>query len=165
MDRRHRARPVRHAGRRPLGNFFNQELYGPPTNLPWGIAIDCAHRVVEYPCSQYPGGDDGFQPLFLYESLSGVIGVITLLWIARRFGSRMRPGDLFLIFLIWYAVVRFVLETLRVNNWTFFGIPTAMLVSGIAIVGSILLLGDPPPAGRGLGAVGRAAAAGGRAGR
>ena len=32
------------------GNFFNQELYGPPTNLPWGIAIDCAHRVAEYAC-------------------------------------------------------------------------------------------------------------------
>ncbi|HEY4189652.1 MAG TPA: prolipoprotein diacylglyceryl transferase, partial [Candidatus Limnocylindrales bacterium] len=88
-----------------LGNFFNQELYGPPTNLPWGIAIDCAHRVVEYPCSAYPVETTGFQPLFLYESLSGVVGVITVLWIARRFGSRMRPGDLFLIFLIWYAVV------------------------------------------------------------
>ncbi|HEY4190203.1 MAG TPA: hypothetical protein VGM28_07265, partial [Candidatus Limnocylindrales bacterium] len=60
--------------------------------------------------------------------------------------------------LIWYAVVRFLLENLRVNNWTFFSIPTAMLVSGIAIVGSIVLLavrhrpgavwepwGDPPP--------------------
>ena len=40
-----------------LGNFFNQELYGPPTNLPWGIAIDCAHRVVEYPCTALPRGD------------------------------------------------------------------------------------------------------------
>ena len=55
----------------------------------------------------YPEATTGFQPLFLYESLSGLIGVITLLWIARRFGSRMRPGDLFLIFLIWYAAVRF----------------------------------------------------------
>ena len=141
-----------------MGNFFNQELYGPPTNLPWGIAIDCAHRVVEYPCDLYPQATTGFQPLFLYESLSGIIGAVTLLWIARRFGSRMRPGDLFLIFLIWYAIVRFALETLRVNNWTFFGVPTAMVVSAVAIVGALILLairhrpgavyepwGDPPP--------------------
>ena len=40
------------------GNFFNQELYGPPTDLPWGIAIDCAHRVAEWPCSLYPRSDD-----------------------------------------------------------------------------------------------------------
>ncbi len=141
-----------------LGNFFNQELYGPPTNLPWGIAIDCAHRVVEYPCTLYPEATTGFQPLFLYESLSGAIGAITLLWIARRFGSRMRPGDLILIFFIWYAAVRFALETLRVNNWTFFGLPTAMVVSIVVIVLSLIVLawrhrpgstverwGDPPP--------------------
>src|SRR3954469_20718636 len=127
------------------GNFFNQELYGPPTNLPWGIAIDCAHRVgdhgiAQYPCSVYPEATTGFHPLFLYESVSGILGAIVLLWIARRWGPRMRPGDLFLIFLIWYAIVRFALEMLRTGNWTFFGIPVAMLVSVLAIVGSILLL-------------------------
>jgi phosphatidylglycerol---prolipoprotein diacylglyceryl transferase len=141
------------------GNFFNQELYGPPTNQPWGIAIDCAHRVVEYPCATYPVDSTFFHPLFLYESISGIVGAITLLWIARRWGAKMRPGDLFLIFLIWYAVVRLLLETLRTNNWTFFGIPTAMLVSVIVIAGSLLLLayrhrpaardaerwGEPPP--------------------
>ncbi len=127
------------------GNFFNQELYGPPTSLPWGIAIDCAHRVgdhglVQWPCDQYPVATTGFHPLFLYESLSGALGAVTLLWIARRWGSRMRPGDLFLIFLIWYAIVRFALETFRMGNWTFFGVPTAMLVSGIAIIGSLAVL-------------------------
>ena len=49
----------------------------------------------------------------------------------------MRPGDLLLIFLIWYAVVRFLLEILRTGNWTFFGIPTAMLVSILIVVGSL----------------------------
>ena len=143
------------------GNFFNQELYGPPTTLPWGIAIDCAHRIVAYPCTTYPVETTGFQPLFLYESLSGVLGAITLLWIARRYGPRMRPGDLLLIFFIWYAVVRFMLETLRSGNWTFFGAPTAMLISGALIAGSLLVLairhrpgstvdrwGDPPEPGR-----------------
>ena len=143
------------------GNFFNQELYGPPTDLPWGIAIDCTHRTAPYPCTTYPLLTTGFQPLFLYESLSGVLGAITLLWIARRYGPRMRPGDLLLIFFIWYAVVRFVLETLRSGNWTFFGAPTAMLISGGLILGSLAILairhrpgaaggdrwGDPPEPG------------------
>jgi phosphatidylglycerol:prolipoprotein diacylglycerol transferase len=127
------------------GNFFNQELYGPPTDLPWGITIDCAHRVgdhglAQWPCDQYPAATTGFQPLFLYESLSGLLGAITLLWIARRWGSRMRPGDLFLVFIIWYAAVRFFLETFREGNWTFFGVPTAMVVSMVAIVASLLVL-------------------------
>jgi len=126
------------------GNFFNQELYGPPTNLPWGIAIDCAHRVsdhgiVQYACPAFPE-TTFFHPLFLYESISGIVGAFTLLWIARRWGARMRPGDLFFIFLIWYAVVRFLLETLRTGNWTFFGLPTAMLVSIVIVLGSLIAL-------------------------
>jgi phosphatidylglycerol:prolipoprotein diacylglycerol transferase len=122
------------------GNFFNQELYGPPTTLPWGITIDCAHRIPGYPCTLYPEATTGFQPLFLYESISGVIGAVTLLWMARRFGPRMRPGDLMAIFFIWYAVVRFALETLRSDNWTFFGIPVAMLVSGGIILVAVAFL-------------------------
>jgi phosphatidylglycerol:prolipoprotein diacylglycerol transferase len=144
------------------GNFFNQELYGPPTSLPWGIAIDCAHRVgdhgiPQYPCELYPEATTGFHPLFLYESLSGLLGAVTLLWIARRYGRRMRPGDLVLIFFVWYAAVRFALESLRTGNWTFFGVPTAMVVSAAVIVVSLATLayrhrpgavferwGDPP---------------------
>ncbi len=127
------------------GNFFNQELYGPPTSLPWGITIDCAHRVgdhgiPQYPCADFPAAITGFHPLFLYESVSGVLGAITLLWIARRYGPRMRPGDLLLIFFVWYGAVRFALETFRTGNWTFFGVPTAMLVSGLAVIGALILL-------------------------
>jgi phosphatidylglycerol---prolipoprotein diacylglyceryl transferase len=119
------------------GNFFNQELYGPPTNLPWGIAIDCAHRIAAYPCSQFPFESTAFQPLFLYESVSGVVGFVTLRWVGRRFGDRLRPGDLFLLFVIWYGVVRFALEFLRADNWTIGGVPTAQIVSGISIVAAV----------------------------
>ena len=141
------------------GNFFNQELYGRPTDLPWGITIDAAHRVPPYTdLVTYPVATTGFHPLFLYESISGAIGAITLLWVARRWGSRLRPGDLMAVFFIWYAVVRFALETLRVDNWTFFAIPTAMVVSAVIILISIAFLlyrhgpwvkdkdvwGDPP---------------------
>jgi phosphatidylglycerol:prolipoprotein diacylglycerol transferase len=110
------------------GNFFNQELYGPPTTLPWGIPIECAHRIAAYPCTDF-GDSTRFHPLFLYESISGLLGMLFLLWIGRRFRARLRPGDLILVFFIWYAVVRFALETLRSDNWTLFGIPTAMVVS------------------------------------
>jgi phosphatidylglycerol:prolipoprotein diacylglycerol transferase len=93
------------------GNFFNQELYGSPTNLPWGIAIECQYRTQGYPCP--PGSDptatlgQHFQPMFLYESLSGLVGMLVLVWLARRFATRLRPGDLLLIFFIWYGTVRF----------------------------------------------------------
>ena len=122
------------------GNFFNQELYGPPTDLPWGIAIDCEHRVPAWDCASYPLESTFFQPLFLYESLSGIAGAVTLLWLGRRYRDRLRPGDLSLIFFIWYATVRLLLEPLRTGNWTFFGIPVAMLVSGSVIVAAAAIL-------------------------
>jgi phosphatidylglycerol:prolipoprotein diacylglycerol transferase len=119
------------------GNFFNQELYGPPTILPWGIRIDCAHRIADFPCSLYPETTH-FQPLFLYESISGVIGALFLIWLARRWSSRLISGDLLLIFLVWYGLTRFALEFLRHDNWTFFGVPTAQLVTlGFILVGLV----------------------------
>jgi phosphatidylglycerol---prolipoprotein diacylglyceryl transferase len=124
------------------GNYFNQELYGPPTTAPWGIPIDCAHRVVGYLCP--PNGttpiDTLFQPLFLFESISGLLGMLTLLYLARHYANRLRVGEITLIFFIWYAAVRFLLEYLRIDNWTFFGVPTAQVISSIVIVVAIILL-------------------------
>ncbi len=121
------------------GNYFNQELYGPPTTLPWGIPIDAAHRVADYPLNLFPEAIR-FHPLFLYESLSGFLGLLALVWIGHRWRSWLRPGDLLLIFFIWYGVVRFALESLRVENWTFNGIPTAQLVSLAFIIPSLVFL-------------------------
>lgn len=125
------------------GNFFNQELYGPPTNLPWGIAIDCAHRTPEYPCSAaelLTGSTTHFHPLFLYESVSGIIGLIVLIWIARRFPSKLIPGDIALLVFTWYAATRFFLEPLRSNNWTFFGVPTASILMAAIMAACIGLI-------------------------
>jgi phosphatidylglycerol:prolipoprotein diacylglycerol transferase len=126
------------------GNFFNQELYGAPTNLPWGIAIQCQNRTQGYPC---PAGSDPtatlgqyFQPLFLYESVSGILGALALIWLARRLGPRLRAGDLLLVFFIWYGLVRFVLESLKANNWTFFGVPTAQVIAAVTILGAAAIL-------------------------
>jgi phosphatidylglycerol:prolipoprotein diacylglycerol transferase len=120
------------------GNFFNQELYGPPTTLPWGIAIDCAHRIAAYPCDLYPAATTGFQPLFLYESISGFVGMAVLLWLTDHWRAR-RPGDLLAIFFIWYAVVRFGLEFLRADNWTLGGIPTAQIMSILFVAAAIVV--------------------------
>jgi phosphatidylglycerol:prolipoprotein diacylglycerol transferase len=119
------------------GNFFNQELYGTPTTLPWGIPIDCAHRTAEYACSPtLTEAAARFHPLFLYESVSGLLGAIVLVAIGFRLRHRLRPGDLLFLFFIWYGVVRFLLEPFRQDNWTFNGIPTAQLVSiGFIAVG------------------------------
>ena len=123
------------------GNFFNQELYGTPTTLPWGIPIDCAHRIAAYPCSEFPEATTSFHPLFLYESLSGIAGAVVLIWMGYHLRHRLRPGDLLFTFFIWYGAVRFLLEPLRQENWTFNGIPTAMLVSlGFIVVGVAALL-------------------------
>jgi len=114
------------------GNFFNQELYGGPTTLPWGIPIECEHRIrgatYDYSCATLPESTM-FHPLFLYESLSGLLGAAFLVFLGFRFRDRLRPGDLLLVFFVWYGVTRFGLETFRQGNWTFFGIPTAQIVS------------------------------------
>ena len=126
------------------GNFFNQELYGAPTNLPWGIAIQCQYRTQGYACP--PGSDplttlgQHFQPMFLYESLSGLLGAIFLIWLARRFAGRLRPGDLLLIFFIWYGTVRFAVESLKADNWLFFGVPTAQIIAAITVTGAAIIL-------------------------
>ncbi|MBZ0292170.1 MAG: prolipoprotein diacylglyceryl transferase [Anaerolineae bacterium] len=96
-------------------NFVNQELYGVPTTLPWGITIDAANRVepyrslVEYPVTTQ------FHPLFLYESLWSIVAFIVLLNIFLRFRHRLLPGDIFLMYLIQYSFVRFLLEGIRVE--------------------------------------------------
>lgn len=112
----------------------------PPTDLPWAIPIECAYRVEQWPCAIYPEATTGFHPLFLYESVSGVVGAITLLWVARRWGTRLRRGDLFLTWLIWYSLVRFALEPLRAGNWTIGGIPTATMLTTALALGALAVM-------------------------
>jgi phosphatidylglycerol---prolipoprotein diacylglyceryl transferase len=128
------------------GNFFNQELYGPPTDAPWGIAIDCAHRVAQWPCSLFPEATTGFVPLFFYESALDITGGLIALYLSRRYLARLQPGDLAAFWLIWYGVVRTLLETFRAGwNWTVGGIPTAQLIGiTIAFIGVIWLIYNHP---------------------
>jgi len=92
-----------------FGNYFNQEVYGAPTDLPWKIYIEPAYRVSGF--KQY----DYFHPLFLYEALWNLANMFLLIWLSRRFADRLKPGDVFLAYLIVYPVGRFLLDFLRLD--------------------------------------------------
>ncbi len=127
-----------------LGNFVNQELYGPPTTLcgegfppclPFGIQISADHRVgTPWDASTFPVETTQFVPLFAYEAVLNLVGMAVLLFLVRRFGHRLLAGDLVLMYIMWYGAVRALLETYRVNNWTILGVPTAIWVGIIGFV-------------------------------
>jgi phosphatidylglycerol:prolipoprotein diacylglycerol transferase len=122
-------------------NFVNQELYGFPTDLPWGISIDSAHRVapfkslVEYPLTQ------GFHPLFLYESLWSLLFFIVLLNIFLRYRRRLFSGDVFLIYLLQYSAIRFLLEGIRVEVTMIGGVNLSQAFMAVVFVVALLILG------------------------
>ncbi len=117
-----------------LGNFINQELYGPPTTLPWGLRIDPAHRIPPYDNLQRYPESTRFHPLFLYEMIWDAIGFALLLWVSRRFAKQLREGDIFLLYLIWIPLGRFFIEFLRTDSWFFPGTPFNVLHLIIAVV-------------------------------
>ncbi len=91
------------------GNFFNQEVYGKPTDLPWKIFIDPLRRVAGYENYEY------FHPLFLYVSLFNLLCMGIMIFLGRRFGKWLKEGDLFLVYLTLYPVGRFFLDFLRLD--------------------------------------------------
>ncbi len=116
------------------GNFFNQELYGKPTNLPWKLYIDPLHRVPGYENDNY------FHPLFFYESIWNVLIMAFLLFAARRFKNWLKPGDILFGYMILYAIGRFSLEFLRLDASQVGGInfnQTFMVV--VMVVGGVLI--------------------------
>lgn len=92
------------------GNFFNQELYGRPTNLPWAITIDPLYRLPAY--AEF----SRFHPAFLYESLWSLLTFAVLYALYRRWQPRLRSGDLMALYLIFYAIGRILLETIRLDS-------------------------------------------------
>lgn len=101
------------------GNWFNQELFGGPTTLPWGLQIDADNP--NFPPDAVPG--TLFHPTFLYESLWNLAGVALLLLIDRRF--RLRHGMMFWLYVIYYTVGRIWIEAMRIDDAemiTFFGV-------------------------------------------
>lgn len=117
------------------GNFVNNELYGAPTTLPWGIYIPPEKRLRGY--EQY----NTFHPLFLYESLWNLASFGLILWLERRFRQQLREGDLLLIYLILYPVGRFLLDFVRLDSNGIGPLTTAQWTSlAAAVIASVLLI-------------------------
>lgn len=119
------------------GNFFNQEVYGLPSNLPFpfSIRIDEAHRLPEF------ADVERYHPTFLYESVWNLLNMFVLLWIARRFEGKLKNGDVFLIYLIIYPVGRFMLEFIRIVYSPIAGVNSnQVLMAVIAIAAAVTLV-------------------------
>lgn len=93
-----------------LGNWWNQELYGRPTDLPWGLEIDPEHRQSGY------GSFETFHPTFLYEMLWNLALLGFLLWIDKK--RVLRPGRLFAVYILGYGLGRLWVEMLRIDTAT-----------------------------------------------
>lgn len=119
------------------GNYFNQEIFGKPTNLPWGIPIDIVDRPIGFEQSNY------FHPTFLYEVLGNVIILIILLTlhIIRIKKNQWNTGNIFLIYLALYSMLRFSLEFVRIDySPLVFGIRWAMVMSVVLWISSVAML-------------------------
>ena len=125
-------------------NFINQELYGPPTKLLWGIPIDAEHRLAQFSdLSRFPVESTRFHPTFAYEMVLNIIFGLLLLWIARQYSEKMKPGAIFAGWLISAGLIRAFIEFFRpdqphIGNSV---VTYSMLVSFLmAITGVVMLL-------------------------
>ena len=127
-----------------IGNYINQELYGPPTQLPWGISIPADHRLAQYAdLAKYPVESTRFHPTFAYEMVLNVLAFLFIMWYARRDEEEPKPGTLFSMWLIAAGFIRTFIEFFRPDQPrlgdTF--ITTSMLVAFLmGVTGVILFL-------------------------
>jgi prolipoprotein diacylglyceryl transferase len=113
-----------------IGNWWNQELFGKPTSLPWGLEIDPQHRPLRYAV------DDTFHPTFLYELLYDLVGVGLLIWASARF--RIKPPGLFALYVAYYTFGRTFEELLRVDPaHHYLGLRLNAYVSMVLFVASV----------------------------
>lgn len=124
------------------GNFFNQELYGRPTDLPWAVYIDPIYRLPDFVSFER------FHPAFLYESLWSLATFFVLYRLTRQYSERLLPGEMMGLYLIAYAVGRSLLELVRLDSRVipFFGVETGLAVATavsivIALASAVMLIG------------------------
>jgi len=118
-----------------LGNYFNHELFGLPTDLPWGLEIESSNPA--FPAG-LPAGTL-FHPTFLYEMIWNLLGAAVLLWAGHRF--RMQWGRLFGLYLVWYSAGRIVWETIRIDpSDVFLGLRTNVWAAIFGVVVGVVVL-------------------------
>ncbi len=114
------------------GNYFNQELFGLPTNKPWGIPISPENRPPGFAEFTY------FHPTFLYESLGNLLIFVILLWLIRR---KKFSGQVFWHYLLFYSILRVVMESLRIDaTLLVLGVRWPQLLSILLAVVAVLFL-------------------------
>jgi prolipoprotein diacylglyceryl transferase len=130
------------------GNYFNQELFGGPTDLPWALEVDPRYRPDVYADSET------FHPTFLYESLANLVVLGLLFLLIRGYWRRLEPGAIFAAYLVGYGFVRFWVEGLRIdpahefgglrlNQWVFLAV---FLVAGAFLLRAVRRMRPPEPA-------------------
>ncbi|MGO3834421.1 prolipoprotein diacylglyceryl transferase [Leucobacter sp. UCMA 4100] len=117
-----------------LGNWFNHELFGGPTTLPWGLEIETTNPA--FPVGMPEG--TLFHPTFLYEIIWNILGIVVLLAIEKRLAPRW--GQFIALYFIWYGIGRAWIESVRVDpSYQFFGFRTNVLMAfAIVLLGVVL---------------------------
>ena len=117
------------------GNWWNQELFGRPTSLPWAVEIDPAHRPAQY------AAETTFHPTFLYESLWNLFAVAVVLIVEKRTRGRLRPGRLFAVYVATYTFGRFFIERVRIDRASHVGgLRINEVVALIVFAGAVAVL-------------------------
>lgn len=116
------------------GNLFNQEIFGAPTNLPWGIYIKPENRPSNFT------NFNKFHPLFLYESILNLLLFLILLTLYRKFSKTSPKGVFLSLYLGGYAIIRFYLEYLRIETWKIGNLNVSQCISILVLAFSILFI-------------------------
>ena len=102
-----------------LGNWFNQELYGAPTTLPWGLKLNMEGTAIGHSEQCYDGATcpSGtlFHPTFLYEMIWNLIGAAIIAYIGSKAMKKLKAGSLFAVYIMWYTLGRTWIESLRID--------------------------------------------------
>ena len=102
-----------------LGNWFNQELYGAPTTLPWGLKLNMEGTAIGHSEQCYDGATcpSGtlFHPTFLYEMIWNLIGAAIIAYIGSKAMKKLKAGSLFVVYIMWYTLGRTWIESLRID--------------------------------------------------
>lgn len=128
-----------------LGNWFNQELYGKPTTLPWGLKLNDAEAIgrteVCYTGQSCPDYTTTlFHPTFLYEGLWNLVGAALIVFLGHKLAGKLKAGQQFAMYLIWYGLGRAWIENVRINySTTILGVRTNVWTAIFAIILGIIL--------------------------
>ena len=124
-------------------NFINQELYGQPTSLPWGLSIDASHRIKEYSDMTLFPDTTRFHPAFAYEMVWNFLAVGLIAWFVRRFPEKSKPGTALALWLILAGVGRFIIEAFRPDQPRIPGTDvsfTRVVAAVMALIGVVMYL-------------------------